>query len=105
MHNPGSLYTIDSEVANRYKRLGQIGGLPAGPGLESVPTPAAAGRCSSQDLTCTGISSSASFTEVLIDVAAGQLPVQRVYISGGGMGVVHKEVLPDGSVVAVKTIR
>ena len=31
--------------------------------------------------------------------------MRRVYISGGGFGVVHKEVLPDGSVVAVKTIR
>ena len=43
--------------------------------------------------------------EDLFDVAAGQQPVRRVYISGGGFGVVHKEVLPDGSVVAVKTIR
>ena len=36
MHDPGSLYPVNSEKADRYKRLGMIGGPSAGPGLESV---------------------------------------------------------------------
>lgn len=36
MHDPGSLYPVNSKKADKYKRLGNIGGPPAGPGLESV---------------------------------------------------------------------
>ena len=104
MHDPGSLYAVDSEKANKYRRLGHIGGPAAGPGCESVPAQVPAG-VHAAGIRCAGMCTLAYAAEALLPVAAERRPQRLELLGRGSFGLVHKAVLPDGSFVAVKTIR